>query len=427
MIGLKRAQETREHTHSYYAATANWPSDYPQLEGDISTDVVVVGGGFSGVSTAVELSERGFKVVLIEANRIGWGATGRNGGQVIGGVGNNPSAFRRTIGDDGVKAVEAMGVECVDIIRDRVAKYQIDCDLKWGYCEVGLKRSHLRDYREWAEEDQDARYLDADELKKYVNSDRYIGGCYTPKWGHVHPLNLCLGEAKAAQQQGTQIFEQTRVLSIEHGETAVLQTEKGRVKADRVVLCGNAYLGNLVPRLASRVLPSTSCIIATEPLTDEQVAQCLPGDVAVCDSRTALDYYRLSADKRMLFGGLANYTGLEPANMVEVMRGKMVQVFPALKDSVIDYQWSGQMGITLRRMPQVGRINEQLYYVQGYSGHGVAPTHVMGRILAEAIDGHSERFDLMASMRHIPWPGGRVLGRPVMALGMMYFKLLDEL
>ena len=425
---LKFSDDTKQHAPSYYAATANWQTDYPELEGSIEADVAIVGGGFSGVATAVELSERGYKVVLLESNRIGWGASGRNGGQIIGGYGQNPGAFRSTIGSEGVDIVEGMGVECVDIIKQRIEKYNIDCDLKWGYCEVGLKKRHLKSYQQWAEDDPAMRLLDQDQIKEYVNSELYLGGYYREDWGHIQPLNLCIGEAKVAQSLGANIFENSQVTSITYGDNPVVTTQKGSVKAGHVILCGNAYMGKLVPYLDARVLPATSCIIGTEPLSDEQLQQTMVRDVAVCDSRTALDYYRLSADKRLLFGGLSNYTGLEPTNSEAVMRNKMAKVFPSLKNVKIDYSWSGRMGISVRRMPQIGRLkNSNILYASGYSGHGVAPTHMTGRLLAEAVDGNTHRFDIMNKMFHLPWPGGKLLRRPAMAAGMMFYKIRDAL
>jgi len=425
---LKFSDDTKQHAPSYYAATANWQTDYPELEEAIEADVAIVGGGFSGVATAVELSERGYKVVLLESNRIGWGASGRNGGQIIGGYGQNPGAFRSTIGSEGVDIVEGMGVECVDIIRQRIEKYNINCDLKWGYCEVGLKKRHLKAYQQWAEADPAMHLLDRDKIKEYVNSELYLGGYYREDWGHIQPLNLCIGEAKVAQSLGAKIFENSKVTNVTYGESPVVTTEKGSVKAGHVILCGNAYMDKLVPYLDARVLPATSCIIGTEPLSNEQLQQTMARDVAVCDSRTALDYYRLSADKRLLFGGLSNYSGLEPANAKAVMRAKMAKVFPSLKNIKIDYSWSGRMGISVRRMPQIGRIkNSNVLYASGYSGHGVAPTHMTGRLLAEAVDGDTHRFDIMDKMFHLPWPGGKLLRRPAMAAGMMFYKIRDAL
>ena len=434
MFGLRFPHLTREHTSSWYAASSIDSGSYPTLDGAIEADVAVVGGGFSGVNTALELSERGYRVVLLEANRLCWGASGRNGGQIIGGVGHNASQFRKVIGDQGVRAIYDMGIECVEIIRERVTKYAIDCDLRWGYCDVALKPRHMRWFEEAQKEQQEKGYphnlalLDAAQVKTFVGSDAYIGGMYNATGGgHLHPLNLCLGEARAATDQGALIFEQSRVVHIEHGARVTLQTGQGSVRADQVVLCGNAYMEGLVPQLASRILPASSCVIATESLSEELANSVLPRDVAVCDPRTALDYFRLSNDRRLLFGGLSNYTGLVPQDYEAVLQRKMLAVFPQLAGVKIDYAWDGQMGIGLNRMPQLGKVADNVYYIQAFSGHGVAPTHIMARITAEAISGKPDRFDTLGKIRHWPFPGGRYLRRPGMALGMLYFKALDLL
>lgn len=433
MFGLKKTAETAEHTASYYASTANWQTDYPQLQADIDADVVVVGGGFTGVNTALELAERGYCVVLLEANRISWGASGRNGGQLIGGIGHGADRFRKQIGEEGIKSIYRMGLEANQIVRERVAKYAINCDLKMGYCDVAIKPRHMKQYVQWkaAEErlgnPHQLRLLSATELQEYVNSDTYCGGLYNPGNGHLQPLNLCIGEARAAQGLGARIFEQSRVVAIEQGARPKVRTDQGSVSAKQVVLAGNAYLGNLVPKLASRVLPSCSAVVATAPLPEPVARQLMPGDVAVCDPRTALDYFRLSADRRMLFGGLSNYTGLEPRDLESTLRRKMAKVFPALADIEIDYGWSGQMGIGLNRMPQLGRLSDNVAYIQAYSGHGVAPTHMMARITAEMIDGAPQRFDVFARINHWPFPGGKWFRRPALAVAMSYYKIRDEL
>ncbi len=433
MFGLKKIAETSEHASSYYAATANWQTNYPSLVDDVSADIVIVGGGFTGVNTAVELAERGYDVVLLEANRISWGASGRNGGQIIGGVGHDADRFEKKISRDGVEAIYKMGLEGPEIIRERVAKYQIDCDIKWGYCDVAIKPRHMKQFAQWKqwEQDQgntnDLRLLEKDELQQYVGAKKYLGGLYNGGNGHLHPLNLCIGEARAAEKMGTRIYEQSRVVGIDQGARPVVRTEQGSVSAKQVVLAGNAYMGDLVPKLAKRVLPSCSSVIATEPLSEEMVKQLLPGDVAVCDPRTALDYFRLSADRRMLFGGLSNYTGLEPKDLVSTLRKKMTMVYPELEPVQIDYGWSGHMGIGLNRMPQLGHIGDNISYIQAYSGHGVAPTHIMARITAEMIAGSPTRFDYFSKINHWPFPGGKLLRRPGLAIGMLYFKLLDEL
>ncbi len=433
MFGLRAPKESTEHTESYYAASANWVTDYPRLEEDLSCDVVVVGGGFSGVNTALELAERGYDVILLEANRISWGATGRNGGQIIGGIGHDPERFIKAIGEEGVREIYQMGIEARDVIRERVETYAINCDLKWGYCDVALKPRHMQQFAEWQAFEKRIgnphpyTLLDREELKEFVRSDRYLGGLHNTANGHIQPLNLCIGEARALESLGGRIFEQSRVHVLEHGERPVVRTEQGSVSAMQVVFAGNAYLGGLIPKLASRILPSSSSVIATEPLGEELARELLPGDVAVCDPRTALDYFRLSADRRMLFGGLSNYTGLEPKDLEGVMRRKMEAVFPQLEGVRIDYAWSGWIGIGLNRMPQLGRLADNVAYIQAYSGHGVAPTHMMARITAEMIAGESKRFDVFASIHHWPFPGGKLLRRPALAVGMAYYKALDAL
>jgi glycine/D-amino acid oxidase-like deaminating enzyme len=434
MFGLTRTTETREHAPSYFAATAAWQTDYPVLEGEVQVDVAVVGGGFSGVNTALELAERGYTVALLEANRISWGATGRNGGQIIGGIGHSAEQFEKRIGEEGVRSIYRMGLEGCDIIRERVARYQIDCDIKWGYCDVALKPRHMKDFARWKAHEEkmgnpnEYELLDAEQVKAYVNSGQYCGGLLNRTGnGHIHPLNLCIGEARAAEQMGVKIYEQSRVTQISHGERPRVHTESGSVSASFVVLCGNAYMGDLVPGLAKRVLPAISSIIATAPLPEALARELMPADLAVCDPRTALDYFRLSADNRMLFGGQCNYTGLEPPDLVGTIRKKMENVFPSLAGIDIDYGWSGQMAIGLNRMPQLGRLASNVCYIQGYSGHGVAPSHIMARITAEMISGSPQRFDVFSSIPHRPFPGGRLLRRPAMAIGMLYFKLRDEL
>lgn len=334
MFGLKQTTETQEHTLSYYADTARWPTAYPELEHEESCDVVVLGGGFTGVNTALELAERGYQVSLVEANRIGWGATGRNGGQIIGGLGHSAERFEKRIGKQGVQTIYQMGLEGPEIIRERVERYQIDCDIKWGYCDVALKPRHMKDFAEWKAYEKvmgnpnHYELLDADQLQQYVKSDAYCGGLLNLTGnGHLQPLDLCVGEARAAADLGAKIYEQSRITSISHGQRATVRTDKGSISANFVVLCGNAYMGNLVPKLATRVLPSNSSVIATAPLPNALAEELMPGDLAVCDPRTALDYFRLSADKRMLFGGLSNYSGLEPRDLEGTVRKKWRRCF----------------------------------------------------------------------------------------------------
>jgi len=431
----------KTHAPSYYAGSQRDQKPFPTLEENIRVDVCIVGGGFSGVSTALELSERGFKVALLEAQRIGWGATGRNGGQIIGGYGEalskGSSAFAKKYGSQAAQSIWGMGIECVDIIRERVEKYNIDCDLKWGYFDAAMKPREMRDLEQVQQEFEDNKYphkmtlVDQAGMADIMGTERYIGGMINEGYGHCQVLDLCKGEARVAETLGAQIFEQSAATNIEYGKKPTVHTAKGSVSADFVVLCGNAYTSQLtpklVPKLSKYILPASSYVMATEPLSDELAKDVMRRDYAVCDQRTALDYFRLSADNRMLFGGMANYSARDPSSIQGALRPKMERVFPQLKGVKIDYEWGGHMGIGLNRVPQLGRLDDNVFYVQAYSGHGVAPTHMSGRILAELISNQAERFDLMAKVSHIPLPGGRLFRQPVLALGMLYYKILDEI
>ncbi|MDK2779616.1 MAG: FAD-binding oxidoreductase [Pseudomonadota bacterium] len=429
---MKALAESGEHTDSYYASTLQNPPQYPSLQEKTDADVCVIGGGFSGVSTALNLAEKGYRVVLLEAARIGWGASGRNGGQVIGGFSMDAEALAGRVSADEIRQVQAMGEEAVDIIRDRVARHEIDCDLTWGYCDVALKPRHLQAFRYRYEKNQALdkphamRLLERDELQGLIRSPRYLGGLLDENYGHLNPLKLCIGEAQAAAAAGVRIFEQSRAESITYGQRPRVRTAAGEVQADFLVICGDAYLGDTVPELSSRNLPAASFVIATEPL-GERAQTVMTRNLAVCDQRWALDYFRLSADGRLLFGGACNYTGLAPADITAAMQTAMLRVFPQLSDVNIDFTWGGQIGISMNRVPQVGRLDNNVYFAQGYSGHGVAPTHVMGKIIAEAIAGQAERLDIFAAISHRPFPGGKLLRQPIYALGMMYYRLLDAL
>ena len=429
----------REHTASYYAATQRDKDPFPKLAGDVRCQVCIVGGGLTGGSAAVELSERGHDVVLLEANRIGWGASGRNGGQVIGGFGGSLSSNRtstdKQLGAGATDALIKMGVECVDIIRERIERYDIECDLQWGFLNAALNKREMREIEEFSDELKEQNYphktrmLNAEEIKEYVGTDRYVGGMADEGWGHLQVLDLCKGEARAAEQNGARIFEQSLAVEIEPGETVTVRTADGSVKADTLILCGNAYLAQMAPKLAPKlskyILPATSYIIATEPLSDNLAKDVMPQNYATCDQRTALDYFRLSADNRMLFGGVSNYSATAPLSVPRTLRRKMLKVFPQLEDARIDYYWGGRMGIGINRIPQLGQLHPNVYYAQAYGGHGVAPTHMSGRLLAEAITGDPARFDIMAGVSHMPFPGVGFLRQGMFALGMSFYKLRD--
>mgnify|MGYP006168793643 FL=1 len=425
-----------QHAASYYAASANRQLAYPPLQGELRADVCIVGGGFSGLNTAIELAQKGLSVILLEAHKIGWGASGRNGGQLIRGVGHGVEQFEPQIGAEGVRQLKLMGLEAVEIVRRRVEQFSIDCDLTWGYCDLANKPSHLEGFAEDMAElkqlgyQHEMRLLQAEQMHEVVGSNRYVGGLIDMGSGHLHPLNLALGEAAAAQSLGVQLFEDSAVSHIDYGPEVRVHTAQGVVRAGNLVLGCNAYLNGLNSNLGGKVLPAGSYVIATEPLSEAEARAIIPQNMALCDQRVALDYYRLSADRRLLFGGACHYSGRDPADIAGYMRPKMLAVFPHLHDARIDYQWGGMIGIGANRLPQIGRLKEQpnVYYAQAYSGHGVNATHLAGKLLAEAIAGQaSSGFDLFAKVPHMTFPGGKHLRSPLLALGMAWHRLKELL
>ena len=348
------AHQKQEHTDSYYAASVNKVTDYPVLEGARSADICIVGAGFTGVATALTLAERGYSVALVEANRVGWGASGRNGGQIINGF-KALHKIRQKHGESVADMVWDLRWRGNDIIHDRVEKYGIECDLKNGYVEVATKPrqvSWLDDYRE--ERDQHNfpykyEVWNREETRAMLGTDAYFGGFVCYRDGHLHPLNLCIGEASAAASLGAQIFEQSPVTGIEHGNRPRVITENGYVEADSVLLAGNAY-SRLEPKhLSNLIFPAGSYIIGTEPLSEELANEINPQDVAVCDVNNVVDYYRLSADKRLLFGGACNYSGRDPSSIKSYILPRMLKIYPQLKDVRIDYEWGGKIGVVLNR------------------------------------------------------------------------------
>lgn len=424
--------QKEEHTASYYAATANELSGYPSLQGTLQTDICVIGAGFTGIATALTLAERGYSVAVVEANRVGWGASGRNGGQLIGGISGESKILQRH-GAEIADVIWDMHWRGNDIIHQRVKKYAIDCNLKNGYIEVALKRRHMQDLQDQFEKYEshdfpyEYRILTREETREVVGTDAYIGGMINMRNGHLHPLNLCLGEARAATELGVRIFEQSPVTDIQHGVKPRVITSSGQIEANTVVLAGNAYHKLETKHLSGLTFPAGSYIIATERLSPEVVHAINPLDLAVCDLNNVVDYYRMSADGRMLFGGRCNYSGREPRSIQATMLPRMLRLYPQLKDVKIEFEWGGRIGVVVNRIPVLGRIGKNVYYCQGYSGHGINATHVAGEIMADAVTGTMERFDLFAQMQQHRIPGSQWFGNQMMALGMLYYRLKDIL
>ena len=422
------------HVKSYYAATANQELSYGKLNSNIRTQVCVIGAGFTGLNTAINLAKKDFDVVLIESEKIGWGASGRNGGQLISGF-SFSDHFEKKGTEKDIQNIWQLGAKSADLVRERVSEFSIDCDLKEGFIDVATNGKHMDELidrsEEWKQSDyhHNLELVDENQVKKYVNSDSYVGGLIDSGSGHIHPLNLCLGEAKAASELGVMIYEDTHAVKISGGSPSKVATENGIIESDYIVIATNAYIGDLNKKLRRMVMPAASCIIATEPLSSELAEKVIPSDMAVCDQNTILDYYRLSADKRMLFGGRFNYSGKIPSDdkiKIEIKK-RMVSVFPELSEARVDYAWSGNVAVSLKKIPQLGRIDKNIFYSQGYSGHGVAPTHMAAKVIADAIDGDDEVLNTLSSVNHIQLPGGKWFSSPATAIGMMYYQLKDKI
>jgi len=421
------------HVQSYYAASANPAPLRSPLLGETTADVCVVGGGIAGCSTALHLAERGFKVVLLEGQRIAWGASGRSGGQAIFGFAAGQDKLEGQVGHDAARQMFDVSVEALDLLKDRVARHAIDCDLHWGQMHVAIKPRHETELKAWQEElaadygYASLRWLGRDEIRGLLATERYLGGLYDTRSGHLHPLNYTLGLAAAAEAAGVRIFEGSEATRLEHGDTVVVHTGRGRVRAKHVALCCNAYIDDLAPRLRSRIMPVGTYIVATEQLGHERIEALMRENVGVTDVNWVLDYFRRSADHRLLFGGRVSYSGLDPLNTERATRARMVKVFPQLADVKIAYAWGGYVDITMSRAPDFGRLAPNVCYLQGFSGHGIALTGMAGKLVAEAIAGQAERFDLFSRLEHRDFPGGPLLRTPALVLAMLWFRLKDLL
>lgn len=416
---------------SYYAATAVPAAMRSPLRGAVTTDICIVGAGFTGLSAGLELAARGFSVTIVEAERVGFGASGRNGGQLINGYSRSLDLLQRRYGLDKGRALGAVALEGAAIIRERVAKFEIACDLVDGGAVVALTAKQMRAFEEqvrvWRQYGHSGMHLvDRAGLDEIVDSDRYIGAMVDPLGGHFHPLNYLLGEARAFEAMGGKIHEYSRVVRVVDAARPCVETDHGRVTADILLLCGNAYLGDAMPAISGQIMPVSSQVVATEPLGD-LAAKLLPANLSVEDANYILDYYRRTPDGRLLFGGGVVYGGQDPVSIEGKIRPNLVKTFPQLRDVRIDYAWSGNFALTLSRMPQVGRVSPRIWYSQGDSGHGVTTTQLLGRLLAEGVAGQMERFDVFATLPHPPFPGGRHFRIPLTVIGSLYYAMRDKL
>jgi len=427
---------TSERIDNYYNATRNDFTQYPMLDSERRVDVVIVGGGSTGVSTAIELAERGLSVALIEANRIGWGASGRNGGQITGSLSGDAAILKqlqKSIGADALDVVRMLRWHGHDIIKKRIEKYAIACDLQQGHLHTAYTEKDIPELQSAMHDAKaaglgdDVEWLDKHQVQQKLATPLYHGGVLNRRNMHVHSLNLLLGEAAAAHSLGVEIFEQSKVHDIIYGDNPIIRTARGSITANAVVLAGNAHHHLAQNKLRGLLFPAILGNMTTAPL-DDGVAQLInPENLAVYDSRMVLDYYRLTADKRLMFGGGTNYSGRDIDNVAHTLRPALEKTFPQLKGVGIDYSWTGTAGIVINRIPALGRIEGNVYYAQGYSGHGIASSHIMAEVMANALTGTMHHFDLFSSLKHIRLPVSPKVGSSLVALGMTYHRLKQAL
>ena len=426
--------DTQLNRDSYYEASCERGPALPALAGEVTADVVVVGAGYAGLSGALHLAEKGFKVVVLEADRICSGASGRNGGQTIAGYASGQKPFEDQLGKSRARQAWDMSIEAIDLIDQRIAQHQIDCDRVKGYLTVAVSPKKAKAL-EQEMENLDRQYgfksvlVRGSEVAGRINSNRYVAAAFDDVSGHLHPLKYGLGLARAAQAAGVQIFEGSKVIALSRGSTVTVKTDSGTVRAQFALLAGNYGLAELGPEVApeinTRVMPVGTYMVSTEPLEPAVCAKLIPSNAAVCDNDFILDYFRFSADHRLLFGGRVSYTTMTPPKLKETMRQRMINVFPALASAKIDYVWGGFVDISMNRAPDFGRVSDNVYYLQGFSGHGVAATGLGGKLVAEAIAGQAERFDVFAKLKHHNFPGGRWLRMPSLVLGTAFHRLRE--
>ncbi len=420
---------------SYYAASSPETAQPPRapLSGECHVDVAVVGAGVAGCSAALHLAQRGYEVALLEAQRVGYGASGRSGGQLIFGLAVAQKSLLAQVGREHARRLFDMSVEALDLTQSLIRDHGIECDYRPNHVHVATKPRHLEELRDWESELHDeydyrsARFLDRGELAEHVRSERYLGGLIDPRSGHLHPLKYTQGLARAAEAAGARIFEQTTALRFAEGGEVTVHTERGIVRCRHLVLCANAYVGLLSPRLARRILGVGTYIIATRPMDEARARTLLPSDAAVADLNWIVDYFRLSADRRLLFGGRVSYSAVQPPRLAGSMQRRLARIFPQAADLEVEYAWGGYLDITMSRAPDFGRLAPNVFYLQGFSGHGMSLTALAGKLVAETVAGTAERFDLFARLPHRDFPGGALLRRPSLVLAMLYYRVKDLL
>ncbi len=445
--------------HSYYDATARREAPRPALEGDIECDVAIVGGGLAGLSAAIELTDRGHRVVLLEARRLGWGASGRNGGQALAGLACDQHAIESQLGLDEARRIWAMTLEAITLIAARCERFRIDCGWRAGYLSLAVNERKARELQAWQSHMHkhygfDSTWISSSQMPQWIASPRFHSGVFDARSGHLNPLKYTLGLARGAAELGVRLFEDSPVTALDTGalpgSTVRLRTAKGSVRASQVLLAGNVYLQGVAPVLEPRIMPVGTYIVTSEPIEPALAQSLIPSGAAVCDTNFVLDYFRpvsdavstpggvaSASDHRMLYGGRVSYSTATPRDLEAGMQRRMARTFPQLANTRVEYAWGGFVDISMNRAPDFGRLSDRMsgsgehlsnvYYLQGFSGHGLALTGIAGQLVAEAIHGDASRFDTFSRIRHRNFPGGALLRTPALVAGMAYYRLKDLL
>jgi len=424
------------HQISYYHSTANYELNLNALDNDIEAEICIIGGGFTGINCAIELADLDISCVVLEAHEIGFGASGHNGGQLIRGLGHNLDKFSKYLGNQGIKQLEKLGLHSPQIVKNRIDRFNIKCDLQNGYCDLANTPDNFNSFQHEFEHLKRINYphhiqlVKRSDMQQIVGSDNYYGGLLDMGSYHLHPLNLLLGETHVALSLGVQVFTNSQVIDINYGNQVTIFTKNGKITANKLIFACNAYMQGLNKFLDGKILPAGSYIITTEKLPKQITSQLIPQNLALCDQKIALDYFRLTSDNRLLFGGACHYSGRNPQNIKNYMRKKMLKVFPQLSSYKIDFSWGAMIGIGANRMPQIGVLpnHPNVYYAQAYSGHGINTTHLAAKILTDVIvHNKTKDFSLFTKIPHLTFPGGKYLRSYLLALGMFYYQLKDYL